>query len=209
VVVTAPDWNSHLGTLQLFDRGPSGWRPASEPIRVVLGKEGLAWGAGVARAEGFPGPVKREGDGRSPAGIFRLGPAFGADPNAGLQVPYQRLTASWECVDDPDSKSYNRVLDASAAKRDWRSSERMLIPLYRLGMIVEHNAKGEKALGSCIFLHVTGTEGTESAGTLGCTAMDEPALKALLNLLQPAAKPVLVQLPEDEYQQLRKTWDLP
>lgn len=209
VVVTAPDWNSNSGTLQRFERTGSGWRPASESVRVVLGKSGLAWGAGLTRAEGFPGPVKQEGDGRSPAGIFRLGLAFGAGPNPNLKVPYQPLTATWECVDDPNSKAYNRVLDGASARRDWQSSERMLIPVYRLGMVVEHNARAEKQLGSCIFLHLTGPGGLGASGTLGCTALEEPALLALLQWLQPAAKPILIQLPEDEYQQLRNAWDLP
>jgi len=45
-----------------------------------LGRAGLAWGLGLHGNPPFPGPIKREGDGRSPAGAFELSSAFGYAP---------------------------------------------------------------------------------------------------------------------------------
>jgi zinc D-Ala-D-Ala dipeptidase len=49
---------------------------------MVVGRNGLAWGIGVvptddAQVRSESAPVKREGDGRAPAGIFALSTAFG------------------------------------------------------------------------------------------------------------------------------------
>ncbi len=50
IVATAPDWNTHRASLQCFQR-PSGQAPWQavfpEPVPVLLGKNGLAWGRGV------------------------------------------------------------------------------------------------------------------------------------------------------------------
>ena len=51
--------------------------PSGEAIPAVVGRNGLAWGRGVRTDLPAGEPQKREGDGRAPAGIFKLGPAFG------------------------------------------------------------------------------------------------------------------------------------
>ena len=49
----------------------------------MFGKNGLAWGKGIAdNLDQRDGPVKHEGDGKAPAGIFKLGTAFGYDSTA-------------------------------------------------------------------------------------------------------------------------------
>ena len=60
--------------------------------------------------------------------------------------------------------------------------------------------------GSCIFLHLR--SGPESV-TAGCTALDAAPLERLLAWLDPAARPVLVQLPEGEYRARAAAWGLP
>ncbi len=136
---------------------------SATPIPVVVGKNGLGWGAGVApgcrTARQRADPIKKEGDGKSPAGIFRLSTAFGyaAQEPPAWKMPYLSLTPSVECVDDARSKFYNRVLDRATVAPDWSSSEQMLRPdgLYRWGLVVDHNAEPVTAgAGSCIFLHI-------------------------------------------------------
>src|SRR3954471_22791991 len=72
VVVTTPHWDSTAGTLQRFERANtrSKWRAVGVAYPIVVGRTGLAWGVGL---EG-DGPHKYEGDGRSPAGYFPVGP---------------------------------------------------------------------------------------------------------------------------------------
>src|ERR1035438_2392356 len=150
LVVTTQDWNGVEGTLQAYERPQARkkWKAAGSPIQVVVGKNGLGWGAGVvpdaARREDSD-PIKKEGDGKSPAGIFRLSTAFGyaAQEPPGWKMPYLSLTPSVECVDDAQSKFYNRVLDRATVAPDWSSSEQMLRDdgEYRWGVVVDHNAE--------------------------------------------------------------------
>ena len=216
LVVTTQDWKGVVGTLQAYERphARKRWKAVGDPIPVVVGKNGLGWGAGVAPDDGrrvAGDPVKKEGDGKSPSGIFRLGTAFGyaAQGQPGWKMPYVILTPSLECVDDARSKFYNLVVDRAAVAVDWSSSEQMLRPdgLYRWGVVVDHNADPVTAGGgSCIFLHIWLGLGV---GTTGCTAMAQEQLEALLARLDPARRPLLVQLPRPQYKKLRRHWKLP
>jgi D-alanyl-D-alanine dipeptidase len=215
VVVTTRGWDAVGGVLRRFERrGARGaWAQVGADVPVVVGRTGLAWGAGLVEVTGAAGPRKREGDGKAPAGVFRLGPAFGfadaREASARLRLPYKPLTASTECVDDPASRRYNLVVERGASgAADWKSSERMReVEGYRWGLVVAHNAEPPApGLGSCIFLHVWA--GPEK-GTAGCTAMGRGNLEALLGWLDPAKRPLLVQLPDGEYARLRGSWRLP
>ena len=131
IVVTTSDWSAVEGRLVRYERATprEPWRPLGEPIPIVVGKNGLGWGIGVIAADdpkvrAGSDPVKKEGDGKAPAGVFALGTAFGYAPQPlrGLKMPYPTLTPSVECVDDVGSKYYNRVVDRSAGveRRDRR-----------------------------------------------------------------------------------------
>jgi L,D-peptidoglycan transpeptidase YkuD (ErfK/YbiS/YcfS/YnhG family) len=224
IVVTTSNWDAVEGRLQRFERATvhAAWRPVGEPIPIVVGKNGLGWGIGVAatdanvRAE--QDPVKREGDGKSPAGVFDLGTAFGytEQPLTGLKLPYLTLTPSIECVDDTGSKYYNRVVDRLSVAPDWNSSEHMRNTgeSYRWGIVVDHNGtvagRNRNAPvpggGSCVFMHIW--HGSDQ-GTAGCTAMTQANLEALMLWLDPARRPLLVQLPEAAYARLATSWKLP
>src|SRR5262249_5107982 len=135
-------------------------------------KNGMAWDPKIISGQKpmFAGPVKHEGDGRAPAGIFRLTSTFGFGDPVFASRGYIPLTPTIECVDDPGSRFYGQIVDRSSVKEvDWKSSEKMrAVDLYRLGMVVSYNTErpvpGE---GSCIFLHIWQGPGQ---GTAGCTA---------------------------------------
>ena len=211
VVVTAADWSATSAKLRRFERsGGASWRELLPTVDVTLGRVGLAWGIGVHPTNSGDGPRKREGDGRAPAGVFRLIEAFGvADPEAAgiARIPYRQLTDRTEGIDDPQSQHYNRIVESSAVReRDWRSSERMRVEPYRWGAVVAHNWDQVPGAGSCIFLHVW-----EGAGvpTAGCTAMPEAEMLRLVRWLDRNKNPLLVQLPAAEYRRLRDAWKLP
>jgi D-alanyl-D-alanine dipeptidase len=218
IVVQTSDWNTIEGTLQRYERSASGknWHAVGKAITIVVGKTGLAWGKGIVSADDLRNPaandpIKKEGDGKAPAGIFRLSHLFGyaAHEPAGWKMPYINLTSSVECVDDTSSKFYNRVVDRTTVSPDWNSSEHMLRSddLYRWGVVVDHNADPPRpGAGSCIFLHIWRGPGQP---TVGCTAMPQENLESVLGWLDPAKKPLLVQLPQSEYQRLKKKWKLP
>jgi L,D-peptidoglycan transpeptidase YkuD (ErfK/YbiS/YcfS/YnhG family) len=212
LLVVTDGWESMAGTLQRFGRATTAdaWRPVGPPAPVVVGKKGLAWGRGENAAQAT-GPTKKEGDAKAPAGAFRLGTAFGQASRApaGLRMPYLFLNDNVECVDDTRSTHYNQLLArSSAARPDWTSSEKMWAePLYEWGVVVEHNARPvQPSAGSCIFLHIWSGP---ASGTAGCTAMDEADLTSLLEWLDAAKNPMLVQLPRDEHARLTTAWGLP
>jgi L,D-peptidoglycan transpeptidase YkuD (ErfK/YbiS/YcfS/YnhG family) len=215
IVSTTADWDSVPATLQRYERAAAGqpWRAVGEPIAANVGRSGLGWGTGLHASHPAEGPVKREGDGRAPAGVYRLSSAFGYAAPAEvpwIRLPYVQSDSSIECVDDLRSRYYNRRVDRDTiAQPDWASHEEMRRPddLYEWGVWVDHNsAPPAPGGGSCIFLHVWAGRGV---ATSGCTAMAEDDLRALLAWLDPRARPVLVQLPRDVYGTLRGTWELP
>jgi D-alanyl-D-alanine dipeptidase len=223
IVVTTSGWNAVEGRLQRYERGAvqENWRPVGEPIPIVVGEKGLAWGIGLIddrRVRAAGDPIKKEGDGKSPAGIFALGTAFGyaSHPLPGLKMPYLNLSPSIECVDDVRSKYYNRIVDRSVVAPDWDSSEKMRNTgeSYRWGIVIDHNgivterdsSRPVPGGGSCVFLHIWRSH---DKGTAGCTAMSQAELETLLTWLDPARKPLLVQLPQPAYQRLSHRWMLP
>ena len=199
VVVTTRGWDAHSGTLRRFARGDAGepWRAIGAAVPVSVGRAGMAWGLGL-HATPPGGPRKIEGDGKAPAGVFRLTTAFGCDAKpAGVRLPYIRARRSVEAVDDPRSRYYNRIVDrARIADADWHSSEQMLTDGddYRHGVVVAHNPRRKPGAGSCIFLHVWRGPGR---GTAGCTAMPAGDIAALQRWLDPRAHPVLMQSPRE------------
>jgi D-alanyl-D-alanine dipeptidase len=214
LLVVTPSWTSSTGILRAFERSEAGlaWIQRWKEIPVVVGKNGLAWGRGLENVQGRPGPVKKEGDQRAPAGIFRLSSAFGYAPASQasqVKLPYLPLTADSEGINDSASHYYNQLVQRSRIPNpDWRSSEQLRRndDLYRWGVVVDHNTPPVKDAGSCIFLHVW--RGPAS-GTDGCTAMAEDNLKTLIGWLEPKQNPVLVQLPQEEFELLRRKWQLP
>ncbi len=213
VLVKTRSWRDLNATVQLFERPSSGsWQVSSGAMPAVIGWHGLGWGIGL-HGTGVSGqPQKTEGDGRSPAGVFRFSEIFGkAAPSAVrfLRLAYRQVTPTTEAVDDPGSRFYNRIVDRATVDRpDWSHSEGMarVGGQYHWGLMVEHNWQQIPARGSCIFLHVwAGPHG----GTTGCTALGEGDLEHLLRWLDPRAQPLLVQLPEPELAKRRKAWGLP
>ena len=211
LLVTTSDWSAVDGTMQKYERrSGTEWQPVGQATPIVVGRTGLAWGKGVVSTIAFHGPRKAEGDGKAPAGIYRFGKAFGfaAESPVSHAMPYIELTEATECVDDSASQFYNRIVERDKVSAvDWKSSERMRsVAAYRLGVVVEHNSAAIPRSGSCIFLHLWSGP---SRGTAGCTAMDDAALETLVGWLDPAARPLLVQLPVAEFERLRPIWSLP
>ena len=217
LLVVAPDWGSSVGQLQRYTRDSplDSWWQVGSAIPVSLGRSGLAWGRGIHALPAAPEPEKREGDGCSPAGIFSITALFGyAAPDSalalGAKLPYLCATDNLKAIDDPASAYYNRIVDQSTVARpDWASCEDMLRPdqRYAVGAVVAHNAQPPvPGAGSCIFLHVW--EAPDSP-TAGCTALALDDMSRLAGWLDAAALPVLVQLPQAEYDRWRDGWALP
>jgi L,D-peptidoglycan transpeptidase YkuD (ErfK/YbiS/YcfS/YnhG family) len=208
VVVTSDSWSSAVGILNKFEFRDGRWCEVDAAFPVVLGRRGSAWGHGLHNTVGL-GPQKEDGDERVPAGIFRLGPAFGYDKDLKpvLQFPYRQATRTDYFVDDDDSADYNTWVQlpeaANNPRAHWKSFEVMRRPddLYRLGIVIQQNtAPAVRGHGSAIFLHIWRSATTPTAGGVG---LRESNLRRLIDWLAPGATPVLVAAPREALAKLR------
>ena len=217
VLVTTGGWDENQGILRRFERPDDStqWREVAA-FPVSIGRNGSAWGTGLhAAGDQDEGPRKREGDGRSPAGVFALGTAFGYADTVASGLPYQAMTRDDWCMDVPASPYYNRIVDARqvGAAAVAGSSEPMRLdlhrngnPSYRLGFVIEHNPDNVAQGGSCIFAHLWRKPGETTAG---CTAMADADMEAMLEWLDADKTPRFVLLPRAQYARLATRWQLP
>lgn len=214
IVVITSDWDTPAGSLQRFERIDGRWESVARPFPVSIGKNGSAWGLGLHEPQ-TGGPLKVEGDGKAPAGIFALGNAFGYAPALDTKLGYAPMTDTDWCVDVNESPLYNQIVSTREVGIDAveGSSEPMRRdqhldgdPLYRQGFVIRHNPSNVPKAGSCIFAHLWRAPGKPTAG---CTAMDSADMDALLQWLDADKHPVFVLLPAAEYRRVRKSWQLP
>ena len=211
IVATAADWNSMRGQMQRFEKANGEWKPVNAPIPVLFGKNGLAWGSGLA-GQNEPGLHKKERDGRAPAGVFAIGEVFGYDPKLppGGDYSYHQVTEADIWSDDPRSPNYNRhvVIDPKNPPDNY-SHEKMRSGDFAYHWLVEirHNSDPPvPGAGSAIFFHIR--RGLNRA-TTGCTTMAEPELVKMVTWLRASRHPCYVLLPADEYEQKWRSWNLP
>lgn len=201
VLSLTESWTSIEATVSLWSRQENGeFLRQSELFPAVVGKAGLGVGEGLEVIEFRDAPLKREGDGRAPAGVFALTSTFGSSGTAPTSLPYEPMSEQHLCVDDETDPRYGLIV--AVAERRPRSFERMRRSdaLYDFGVVVGHNEQHFRGKGSCIFLH---RWRGPRIGTVGCTAMAPETLHLLGKWLDPAAKPRLLQLPSTELSRLR------
>ena len=211
VLVVGNGWDSTTGTMSYYYvEDEQKWRAIETNIPVTLGKNGMAWGKGLPMSvePGKNDPVKVEGDGRTPAGMFPLTFVFGYLPKDSLgsqenrpftKMPYIGVDEMVECIDDVNSQYYNTVRINTPDIKDWTSSEKMRRndDLYWMGVFVNHNSDPvEPGSGSCIFLHIWRSA---TSPTAGCTAMSQEDMIRLAHWLDPELNPVLIQVPAETY----------
>lgn len=194
LLVVADDFETSHAVLQRYEKRGERFQLLGESINVNIGRNGLGWGEGKLRLRHADDePVKQEGDGKAPAGIFALTGTFGYSLTFPTTMPYRQATADLICVDDSDSSYYNQLVKIDASKPvksfEWmrRDDE-----LYAVGITVAHNTLQKKNAGSCIFLHI---EKGKNLPTAGCTSMSRKDLETVTKWLEPASDPLLIQMP--------------
>ena len=215
ILVLTDSITSTNGNLFYFEKqnDENVWTQINSKIPVVLGRNGLGWGRGLNSIDSSKLPIKTEGDGRSPAGVFELGAAFGystAEEIIGLKIPYMPITEIVECIDDIKSDYYNQIVKRDEIKKvDWQSSEKMFFFFfwYQQGVIVNQNTNPtSKGSGSCIFLHNWSQPNETSAG---CTEMEPINLKRIIYWLDSSSNPILIQLTKQLFTEYKHIWKLP
>ena len=208
----APTWNSMRGDLGLFERPRGGeWKAVAGPFPVLFGKNGLAWGTGLA-GQNESGLRKKERDGRAPAGVFEVGQVFGYDAHLppGADYPYHQVTDADVWSDDPRSPNYNRhiVIDPKNPPDNY-SHEKMRSGDFAYHWLIEirHNSNPPvPGVGSAIFFHI---RRGANRSTTGCTTMAEDNLVKVITWLRANRHPCYALLPDAEYQKKWSGWNLP
>jgi len=203
IVVTTKNWSVPVGMLQRYEKEDNAWHKVGKAISVKLGRNGLGWGRGLHSIPKDAKYIKKEGNGKAPAGIFTLKQAFGYQPFV-VEYPYEVYRATDHCVDDVNSKFYNKIVDSTKVKTDYKSFEHMKFPkdYYKYGIVVNHNHIDEAGAipgaGSCIFIHI------KKIPTAGCTVMKEEEIKEIIKWLDADKEPLLVQGTEEVVDALMK-----
>lgn len=143
------------------EAGASCWQPILA-CTVYMGKEGLG--------------KAREGDGRTPAGVFQITEAFGILENPGTELPYTKIQEFLYWSEEPDT--YNQMVDVRELGRSKIKGEHLIeyAPQYHYALVLDYNKEGVYPKGSAIFLHVKG----EKPYTAGCLAVSEAQMKRIV-----------------------------
>ena len=152
------------------------WLVKYKDLPVSLGRSGV-----VSALQ------KKEGDGATPAGSYRLRRAFGYEPFA-TSMPYIQVTKQHYWIDDVASPLYNQLVVGKTEAKSYEEMRRK-DELYKLGLVVEYNTEPIVAgKGSAIFMHIRKGPGVP---TSGCIAMAEKDIKKLLQWLKPEQNPAV------------------
>ncbi len=179
ILVTSANSSSKTATIRTFEKAKGKWKQV-DSMTGVLGKKGMT-------------DKMSEGSQASPTGKYTIGTAFGRGTNPGTKLPYRKITNDDVWVDDPASSLYNTWQKASKNNGRWKSAEKMNIPEYDLGFVINYNTNNPVAgKGSAIFFHVAGKYGY----TAGCTATSKSNVTTVLKWLNPDKNPVIIQTPD-------------
>lgn len=151
------------------------WRQEfAQPFHGVIGKEGIA-----------PMGAKKEGDLKTPAGLYPIGTVFGSQPLA-MKMDFKYSTSIDKFIDDVHSKYYNTWVSGPT---DAKSYEKMLIAPYKIGAVINYNMNPTiPGAGSAIFMHLWESKDTP---TVGCIAMNEKNLLTILHWLDKKQHPYI------------------
>lgn len=167
-----------------LEKRDGAWRQVLDPMKAVVGRNGFA-----------PQGEKREGDGRTPSGRFRLGTAFGYAPSVNTKMPYRQALSDDLWVDDPGAPDYNRWVRQSETRAASYEKMKRDDDLYKYGIVIEYNTDPVlPGHGSAIFLHI---RAGHNRATAGCVAVSEEDILKLLDWLDPAARPVIIINPDN------------
>ncbi|MCR5662952.1 MAG: hypothetical protein K6G50_12645 [bacterium] len=188
---TSPEWAAKLGeeqkAEQIFIIAALGETTAW--VSMHEKDESGAWKM-IMTTPGFIGQNGlgkiREGDRKTPAGVFHFNRAFGIADDPGCAIPYVKADDNtyWS-GDSRPGKHYNELVSlADCPDLDTKNSEHITYyqTEYQYAMNISYNEKGEPGLGSAIFLHCFGDR---KPYTGGCTAIPKDKMLFVMQNVHP------------------------
>lgn len=162
-VVVVSVYNSTYAAVSMHTRTGSDWR-------INFTSTGRVGYSGIDKT--------REGDGKTPTGVYTLHTPFGIKGDPGCPLGYTQVNSNhyWSGA---DPRYYNKLVDASKIPGYRLSGAEHLIDyesVYNYCVAIGYNLEGQVGKGSAIFLHCAG-KGT----TAGCVSIPE---KNMITVLQ-------------------------
>lgn len=144
--------------------------------KLVLETEALIGKNGLGKT--------REGDGKTPAGVFRFTNVFGILENPGTKMEYIQVNERHYWIDDARSKYYNQFISTDEVIPDWKSAEHICEygESYHYALATSYNIECIPGLGSAVFLHCTSDRAKTTAG---CIAIPESYIKEIIRNVGP------------------------
>ncbi len=177
IIVHPVKKDSIQAQLSAWQRRPQGWDRVYQ-VSAVIGRNSLA----------APGE-KKEGDGKTPSGVYPLGPAFGYGPSVDTGLAYRQASTQDFWVDDPRSMQYNQWVHGTPTANSFERMKRA-DDLYRYGVVIGYNTQSPiPGAGSAIFMHIWRNYNKPTAG---CVALNQRHLRRILRWLNQEAKPVMI-----------------
>jgi L,D-peptidoglycan transpeptidase YkuD (ErfK/YbiS/YcfS/YnhG family) len=179
ITVEAKVAKTTRATLRTWRRERGCWVAVAGPYPARLGKNGLS-------------SNRREGDGTTPAGTYRIGRTmYGNEANPGVRFRYRQLRCGDWWDEDPSSPTYNTFQHVrcgtdppfgGGSEGMWQQPKP-----YPFLAVVEYNTRPVvPGRGSGIFLHA------QTGGpTIGCISLRKEQLRAVLRWLRPADSPAI------------------
>jgi L,D-peptidoglycan transpeptidase YkuD (ErfK/YbiS/YcfS/YnhG family) len=160
--------DSDSTTLSMYEKNNNGcWK-------LILSTEAHVGKNGIGKT--------KEGDYKTPTGIYTLTKAFGVNDNPGTAIPYTKLDEHCYWVSDSNSKYYNQFVRDDEVNPDWEDAEHLCTAKhsYAYAVALDYNKECKPDLGSAIFLHCAMEEHTE-----GCITVSEAMMVQILKLIKP------------------------
>ncbi|MBL7522216.1 L,D-transpeptidase family protein, partial [Frankia sp. CNm7] len=167
MLVSGPDRDATTNTVTLWERADeaSGWAGRGLPLAGRNGENGWTLD-------------HREGDLRSPVGVFSLTAAGGRLPDPGTALPYEHrpsyFVAGSGRANDPMSAAFNYLVAIDYNRVPGSPPSDEARPL------------GQRA-GGDIWLHID-----HQSPTRGCIALPQDSLVAILRWLDPGSHPMII-----------------
>ena len=181
IYVTASAEETSKATVTCYSRRDSGspWIKEIGPSPARIGRDGIA----------LPND-KKEGDGKTPSGIWPIGYAFGSASEAPIKTrsPYRQLTSRDFWIDSAHSPLYNMWFSGEIPQVSHEvlhnlpiRYEVVLTTLYKTHPIIPEK-------GSAIFIHIWLSPSTP---TSGCVSVSREDMLKILAWIDPSKSPML------------------
>ncbi len=134
----------------------------------------------------------KEGDGKTPVGIFHFTKAFGIEKDPGCKIPYTQVDENtyWS-GDGRPGMHYNEMVDISKLPDLNKEDSEHIVdynPHYLYCLNISYNEAGTPGEGSAIFMHCFGVN---KPYTGGCVSLPVEKMRSLIQRVEPGCVVVI------------------